>query len=172
MVESALIYANHPRLLMAFNRYNTVAEKPDKISAHLKNLAVLKAATLIECEFCMDIGSEYARATGCSDEQLLALPHARESGLFSDEELLVIELAAAASRTPPTVDDQLIAAARERFGDKGTFELCNIIAWENARARLNAALGIGAGGFSENRVCAIPERAARAGDAVQAAPIA
>lgn len=59
--------------------------------------------------------------------------------------------------TPPEVTDGQVAALRERFGDKGVVELNHIVAWENARARFNAALDIGAGGFCETRVCAVPD---------------
>jgi len=162
MVESARIFAHHPRLLRAYARFNRAVERPDAVGARLKHLAVLKAATIVECEFCIDIGSEQARKAGISDQHLLALPHALESGLFDEDELMVIDLATGMSRTPPEVDDTLIAALSRRFGDKGVLELCYLIAWENDRARLNAALGIGAGGFSQNRVCALPERQAPA----------
>lgn len=162
MVESATIYAHHPRLTRALALYNRAVEKPDAVSEFLKLLAVLKSATVVECEFCIDIGSEHSRHAGLSDEQLLALPRARESGLFSEEQLLVIDYAAGMSRTPVEVEDELIAALRARFGDKGVLELTHMIAWENARARTNAALNIGAGGFSAGRVCALPEREALA----------
>jgi AhpD family alkylhydroperoxidase len=157
VVESTRIYAHEPRRLLAYVRWNRAVERPAQLSKHLKELAVLKAATVVGCEFCIDIGSEYARRSGLSDEQLLALPRARESGRFSDDELAVIEFARAATLTPPEVSDEQVADLRERFGDKGVVELCHIVSWENARARFNAALAIGAGGFSDGRVCAVPD---------------
>jgi len=157
VVESTLIYAHDPRRLVAYARWNRAVERPARVPKRLKELAVLKAATVVGCEFCIDIGSAYARRSGLSDEQLLALPRARESGLFSEDELLVIDFARAATLTPPEVTDAQVAALRERFGDKGVVELCHIVSWENARARFNAALEIGAGGFSEGRVCAVPD---------------
>ena len=51
-----------------------------------------------------------------------------------------------------------MARVRERFGVKGTLELVQLIAWENARARMNLALDIGPEGFSEGKVCAVPDR--------------
>jgi 4-carboxymuconolactone decarboxylase len=170
VVESTLIYAHEPRRLLAYARWNRAVERPARVPKRLKELAVLKAATVVGCEFCIDIGSEYARRSGLSDEQLLALPRARESGLFSDEELLVIDFARAATLTPPEVTDGQVAALRERFGDRGVVELCHIVSWENARARFNAALEIGAGGFSEGRVCAVADPpGAAAGAAAPAA---
>ncbi len=157
-MRSAGVYAQHPRLMLDYMRFNRAAERGKRVPKGLSELAVVKAATIVGCEFCMDIGSEFARRSGLSDEQLLALHEAHESGLFSDDELLVIDLATGMSRTPGAVGDELMARVRERFGVKGTLELVHLIAWENARARINVALDIGPEGFCEGRACAIPDR--------------
>ncbi|HEU4392584.1 MAG TPA: carboxymuconolactone decarboxylase family protein [Solirubrobacterales bacterium] len=158
-MRSAGIYAQHPRLMVDFMRFNRAAERGKRVPKALTELGVLKAATMVGCEFCMDIGSEYARRSGLSDEQLLALHEARESGLFGEDELMVIDLAVGMTRTPGEVSDELMARVRDRFGVKGTLELVHAIAWENTRARVNVALGIEAEGFSEGKVCAVPDRA-------------
>jgi AhpD family alkylhydroperoxidase len=155
IVESTGVYAQNPRLMYWFVAFNRAVEKPKRVPERLRELAVLKAATVVECAFCMDIGSEYARRTGLSEAQLLALHDAEASGLFDADELLVITYARAMSVTPAEVDDELIAALRERYGDRGILELTHLVAWENARARTNAALGVGAGGFSAGKACAI-----------------
>jgi 4-carboxymuconolactone decarboxylase len=159
-VESAAIYARHPRLLRAFALFNRAVDHPGRrVPEHVRKLAELKAATVVECAFCIDIGSELARRSGLSDAQLLALHDPEPSGLFSADELLVIAYARAMSVTPPEVDDATVAALRRRYGDEGLLELTYLVAWENTRARLNAALGIGAGGFSAGRACALPASA-------------
>jgi AhpD family alkylhydroperoxidase len=158
MDECVAVYGHDQRLSRWFAAYNRAVEKPRRLPAQLRELAVLKAATVVGCEFCIDIGSEYARRAGLSDAQLLALHDPEPSGLFSDEELLVIAYARAISLTPPTVTDDHIAALEARYGPTGVLELTHLVAWENARARTNTALGIHAGGFSENRVCALPAR--------------
>lgn len=157
-MRSARIYAQHPRLMVDYMRFNRAAERGKRVPKALSELAVLKAATMVGCEFCMDIGSEYARRAGLSDEQLLALHEAHESGLFSEDELTVIDLAVGMSRTPGEVSDALMARVCDRFGVKGALELVHLIAWENTRARVNIALDIGAEGFSEGKVCAVPDR--------------
>jgi AhpD family alkylhydroperoxidase len=160
IVESTLVYAQNVRLMMAFVSFNRKAERPKRVPKGLRELAVLKAATVVGCEFCMDIGSEYLRREGFTDAQLLTLHDAEASGLFSEDELLVIGYARAMSVTPPEVTDEQVRALQERYGDAGVLELTHLVAWENTRARLNSALGIGAGGFSEGRACAVPDRAA------------
>jgi AhpD family alkylhydroperoxidase len=154
-MESGRVYARHPRLMLDYMRFNRAVERGKRVPKALMELGVLRAATMVGCEFCMDIGSEFARRSGLSDEQLLALPNAHESGLFSEDELLVIDLATGMTRTPGRIEDELMARVSERFGAKGALELIHMIAWENTRARINVALGIAPEGFSEGKVCAV-----------------
>jgi AhpD family alkylhydroperoxidase len=162
IVESVGVHAQNPRLMNWFAVFNRAVEKQDRVPALLRDLAALKAATVVECEFCIDIGSEYARRTGLTDAQLLALHDAEASGLFSVQELEVIAFAHGMSVTPAAVEDDVVAALQSRYGDRGVLELTHLVAWENARARTSAALGIGAGGFSDGRVCALPASASAA----------
>lgn len=157
-MESSRIYAHHPRLMVDFMRFNRAAERGKRVPKALSELAVLKAATVVGCEFCIDIGSEYARRSGLSDEQLLGLHDAHNSGLFSADELMVIDLAVGMTRTPGEVSEELMTRVCERFGAKGALELVHLIGWENTRARVNVALDVGAAGFSEGKVCAVPDR--------------
>jgi AhpD family alkylhydroperoxidase len=162
MTESAAVYARHPRLTRAFVLFNRSVEKPGVVPHRLRELAVLKAATVVECAFCIDIGSDFARRAGLTDAQLLALHDPVPSGLFSADELAVIAFAHALSCTPATADDATAAAIRDRFGDTGLIELSHLVAWENFRARLNVGLGVGPGGFSAGKACALPASAAGA----------
>lgn len=157
-LESAGMYAKHPRLAFDLMRYNRAAERTKHVPKLLAELGVAKAAAMVGCEFCIDISSEYVRRAGLGDAQLLALHEARESGLFDPDQLLVIELAEGMTTTPGAVSDELMERVVARFGEKGTLELVHLIAWENTRARANIALGVGAAGFSEGRVCSLAPR--------------
>jgi AhpD family alkylhydroperoxidase len=157
MVEPLQAFAHVPRLLLGYGAFELACEKVNRVEHGLKELAVLKAATVVNCEYCIDIGSAVARRSGCSDEQLLALASHRESELFSELEKLVLNYAAAISRTPAAASADLVAALREHFDDRQLVELTNAIALENMRARFNAALGIGSAGFSEGMVCAVAQ---------------
>ncbi len=159
-LESARVYARHPRVMFGWMRYNRAAERTPHVPKALAELAVLRAASMVGCEFCIDIGSEFARRRGLTDEQLLSLHDAHASGLFDPDQLLVIDLATAMSGTPAEVDDELMERVRTRFGVKGTMELTRLIAWESSRARLNVALDLGAEGFSTGKACALPYAAA------------
>src|ERR1700736_6010201 len=130
-----------------------------RVDERLKVLAELKAATLTQCEYCIDIGSQIARRAGISEEQLLALPRYRDSELFDETEKLVLDYAVGMTRTPVSVSDELFAELRSRFDEAQLVELTNIIAVENMRGRFNLAFGMGSAGFSEGMVCAVPETA-------------
>ena len=157
--DSAAIYAQNPRLLRWFALYDRAVGRSQHVPDKLHKLAELKAATVVECEFCIDIGSAIARESGLTDAQLLALHDPEPSGLFDADELLIIAYARGMSLTPPQVDDPTVAALRARFGDAGVFELTYAIAWENVRGRVNSALDIQPGGFSDGKVCALPATA-------------
>ncbi len=157
-LKSSGVYAKHLRLAASFMRYNRAAERTPHVPKLLAELGVAKAAAMVGCEFCIDISSEYVRRAGLGDEQLLALHEAHESGLFDEDQLLVIDLAEGMTGTPGAVSDELMARVVARFGDKGTLELVHLIGWENARARSNVALGVGPDGFSEGRACALGPR--------------
>ena len=157
-VEPLEIYAHAPRLLVGYGMLEDATARLHRVDHRLKVLAELKAATLSHCEYCIDIGSNIARQAGISEAQLLALPRYRDSAEFSELEVLVLDYAVGVSSTPVDVPDELFARLREHFDDAQLVELTNIIALENMRGRFNLALGVGAAGFSEGMVCAVPDR--------------
>jgi AhpD family alkylhydroperoxidase len=156
-IEPAEVYGHLPGVLIGYGMFVSAAERQRHVERRLKGLAVVKAATLTHCEYCIDIASSVARKSGLRDAQLLALPRYRDSEEFSELEKLVLDYAVAVTRTPVAVSDELFAALREHFDDRQLVELTNAIAIENLHARFNAALGIGSAGFTEGMVCAVPE---------------
>jgi AhpD family alkylhydroperoxidase len=156
MLEPLEVMAHAPGLLAAYGRLEQASAKLRRVDRRLGDLAELKAATLVGCAYCIDLGSQIARRrSAATDEQLLALPRYRESALFSDLEKLVLDYAAAISQTPVDVPDALFARLREHFDDAQLVELTFAIALENLRGRFNLALGIDAAGFSPG-VCPPP----------------
>jgi AhpD family alkylhydroperoxidase len=158
-IEPLEAYGHQRGLMLSYSMLESATGKANRVERRLKDLAVLKAATLSHCEYCIDIASSIARKAGLSDEQLLALPRYRESDLFDELEKLALDYAVGISRTPVDVPDALFASLRKHFDERQMVELTNEIALENMRARFNTALGIGAAGFTEGMVCARPETA-------------
>src|SRR5215218_562734 len=156
IIEPLELYAHAPGLMFAYGKIEEAAGKQDRVDGRLKVLAGLMAATLTNCEFCIDLGSQVARLSSLSDEQILALSDYRESDLFTDLEKLVLDYATGMSRTPVEVPDVLFARLWEHFDEAQLVELTSAIALENIRGRFNLALGVDAAGFSAGLVCAVP----------------
>src|SRR5215471_13482126 len=116
----------------------------------LKDLAVMAAAAAIGCAWCMDFG--YWEATmrhKVPAEKIRAVPAWRDSGMFTELERLVLEYAEAMTATPPAVTDEMTEKLRRVIGESGLVELTAIVAVENLRSRMNAALGLTAQGFKD-----------------------
>ena len=154
------VMAHAPGLLAGYGMLERAFAAASRVDERLKVLAVLKAAAIIGCEFCVDIGSWEARTSGLTDAQLRALPDYADSDLFSAREKLVLDLAVAMTRTPPEVGDLLFERLRAEFDAPQLVELTMAVALENLRSRFNDAFAIGPAGFSDGLVCAVPERAA------------
>ena len=156
--EPIELLAHAPELLRGVLAHQQAAAEANRVPTRLKHLAELKAATLTNCEYCIDLGSQISRRAGLSDELLLALPVYRTSPLFTELEKLVLDYAVAVTRTPVDVSDELFAKLREHFDEAQLVELAAAIAWENYRARFNRVFGVRPVGFCEGAFCALPQR--------------
>ncbi|WP_111766465.1 carboxymuconolactone decarboxylase family protein [Nakamurella deserti] len=124
------------------------------LDPQLKTLATLTAAVEIGCSWCVDFGWFLAEKDGLDLAKLQHVRQWRDSPLYSPVERAVIEFAEAMTATPPAVTDAMVAALRAELGDAATIELTAVVALENQRSRMNAALGLVAQGFSA--ACRLP----------------
>lgn len=159
-LEPVQVFAHKPGLLNAYGKLEQATAKLHGLPERLNHLAQLKAATMVNCEYCIDLGSQVARRAGFSDDELLDLPRYRDSDLFSELDKLVLDYVVGMSRTPVDVPDKLFAALRTHLDEAQMVELTHLIAIENFRGRFNSGVGVGAAGFSEGMVCAMPETVA------------
>jgi AhpD family alkylhydroperoxidase len=142
--------------------FDQAIEGASALDHRLKALVSLKAASVVNCSFCLDIGSAAARKLGVRVDELHAIADPRDSELFSARERLALDYAAALSRSPVEIEDELVSALRDEFDERELLELNYMIAWENFRARSNKGLGIGPTGFTHasRRATAEPVAAA------------
>ncbi len=162
-LEPTEIIAHHRPLLVGYGALSVASERYAKsIDKHLKQLAMLRSAQLIGCEWCLDFGSKLALQSGAPEEQLRDLSRWRESERFDERERLVLEYAEAMTRTPAAVDEELFGRLRAQFDERQIVELTITIALENLYSRSNWALGIESEGFSEGGYCVRPETLAQA----------
>lgn len=155
-LEPLEIYGHVPGLLRNYGRLEQATAKLHRLDWRLQVLAELKASTLIQCEWCIDLASQIARHSALTDQELLALPYYRDSDLFTDVDKLVMDYATAITSTPAHVPDSLFEELHEHLDDLQLIELTHHVALENLRGRFNVAFGIGPAGFTEGMVCAVP----------------
>jgi alkylhydroperoxidase family enzyme len=161
MLEPLRMYAYIPKLLNAYGRLEVAESKMDILSPRHRALAELKSAMTVRCGYCIDLGSAISRGWGLTDEELLALSDYQNATCFSDLDKLILAYATAVSRTPVEVPNELFDGLRGHLGNAQLVALTHIITLSNLRGRFNLALGIGAAGFSEGRVCALPDTGRR-----------
>jgi len=88
---------------------------------------------------------------GATVEKIQAVPHFKESPLFTERERVALEFAERMTITGEKVDDELFTRVRRHFSEAETVELAAAAALENFRSKLNVALGVESQGF-----CVLP----------------
>lgn len=139
---------HHPTLLRGTVAMELALQRSDELDWRLKDLAATRAAALVGCEFCIDFGSALLEHAGATQEQVAELPSWRESELFSPLDRLALEYAEALTATPVEVADELYSRLEEHFSESQLVELTAAITFENHRARMNHAFGVGSHGFA------------------------
>jgi len=165
-IEPVEIWAHQPKMMSGMGKFQQAVRKGHSVDERLKYLVELKGAQMIGCEFCVDLGSQICRNSGFSDDELLALPHYRDSELFTEREKRALDYTVAVMRTPVEVTDELFAQVKEHFTDEQLVEITALLTLVNLD-RLNAAFGVGSAGFSDGMVCVVPDRPAAVGSVAQ-----
>lgn len=158
-------YARNPRLMRGYAGLEQATASLTRLPLRLRALAELRAATLIGCPCCIDVGSQAARRWGRADGELMALPHYRGDPLVDCRDRLVLDYATAMTQTPAEVPDNLVCGLGDELDADQILELTHVVALENLRGRFNRALGIESAGFSDGAACAVPVSARNDGAA-------
>lgn len=148
------VMAHNSAILDAMSAYEQAAMRTNALPPRLKHLVNLKAAALLGCPFCIDIGSHIARDAGVSDAAVRELPDFRSSKAFSPDEIAALSATEAMTLGSGELDDETWLQLRGHFDDAQLVELFATIAWENFRSRFNKAAGLQAQGF-----CPLGQRA-------------
>jgi alkylhydroperoxidase family enzyme len=141
--------AHNPKVLAGYARTERSAATWDRLDGELKTLAVMASSAAVGCPWCMDFGYWEAYEQGMDRRKLHDVPLWRSSTAFTPLERDVLEYAEGMSATPPDVGDALAARLVERLGEPAFVELTAMVALENMRSRMNAALGLTSQGFKE-----------------------
>lgn len=145
------VQARAPMVLLGAGAMESSLWVSSRVPAALKELAAVRAAQMVGCSYCVDIGSSLLPALGLDAAKLAAVARWRESDAFDDTERLVLELAERVTATPVDVPPALLEQLGSRMSRAAVTELVAYACWENWRGRFNHAFGIGAAGFCELR---------------------
>ncbi len=159
------VTAHSPALMAGYSAFELAVERAQRLPGRVKELAALRTAMLVGCEWCLDFGPSVARATGVGEEQLRELHRWTDSDAFTPLDKLALEYAEAMTATPAQATDDIVARLREHLDDAQLVELTTSIAIENYRSRFNDAMGMAPQGFSRGAFCPRPDRAAVGGPA-------
>lgn len=152
MLDPGAAIAHNMQVGRSYAIFELQVERWHALDRELKDLAVMAAASRIRCAWCMDFGFWEATVDhAVPAAKIQAVPTSRDSDLFSELELLVVAYAEAMTATPPEVTDEMVAELGRHLNEAQLVELTAVIAVENMRSRMNAALGLTAQGFRERR---------------------
>ncbi len=151
------VWAYRPAITLGLAGLVQAVDHSKAIAPRTKDLASLRAAQLIGCSFCIDIGSAIVMRLGVPEEVLAALDTYDENPLFTPAERAAIRYAEEMTRTPVEVSDDLFAELRRHFDDRALVDLTAAIALENLHARFNWAFQIESDGL-----CKLPRNPALA----------
>ncbi|WP_369179982.1 carboxymuconolactone decarboxylase family protein [Streptomyces mutabilis] len=146
--------AHNPRVLWGDLRFEQSVAKWNRLDSDLKALAVMASAASIGCSWCMDFGYWENAQRGMDRRKLHDVPVWRESDAYTPLERDVMEYAEAMTATPPVVGDDLAERLRTTLGEPAFVELTAMVAVENLRSRINAALDLTSQGFKDS--CDVP----------------
>lgn len=147
VLDPGLALFHHRGVLASFLLTETSTGWWRRLDPTLKALAVLAAASRIGCSWCMDFGYWESHHQGVDAAKLRAVPTWRDSDVFTDLERQVLAYAEAMTETEPAVTDEMVASLRRSLSDRELVELTAMVALENQRSRVNAALGLTSQGF-------------------------
>lgn len=149
-VEPVEAASHHSGVLLATGLVEATADRGwHKLDPHLMLLAVQAAAGAVGCTWCTDFGYYESLQRGSDPAKVRDVPRWRDSDVYDARERAVLEYAEAASATPASVSDDVVARLHEHFSDAEIVELAAWVALENFRSRFNAGLGLRSQGFSD-----------------------
>lgn len=154
VLEPLAAAGHNPRVATTYGVLEAGVARWRTLDPTLSALAVMASAVQIGCSWCVDFGYWESEHGDVDPGKLHDVPAWRESDAYSAVERRVLEYAEAATATPPTVTDELAAALVDDLGEPAFVELTALVALENLRSRINAALGLSSQGFSDR--CEVP----------------
>lgn len=150
MLDPALVMFHHRRVLWTLFRAEGGIARWNSLDPTIQALAVLAPSAAIGCSWCVDFGYWEFHHRSVDPAKLRNVPRWRESDVYTDRERQVLAYAEAMTATPPEVTDEMVDGLRTWLSDQQLVELTSLVAVENQRSRINAAMGLTSQGFKES----------------------
>lgn len=145
----------HSGVLTAWGVFELLAgSRWRHLDSGLRALALQRVNTQIGCPWCVDFGYWEGIEHAVDAGKLGAVSNWRDSDLYEEDELAVLEFAEAATTTPSAVTEECVVRLRKFLDDEQIVELASWVALENYRSRFNSALGLTSQGFAQK--CSVP----------------
>lgn len=154
VLDGVYVMGHHRRLMWAVAGFERKVQRWHELDAQLKAFAVMASAASIGCSWCLDFAYYLAHTDGLDEAKAREVPRWRQSSVFTGLERDVMAYAEAMTATPPTVTDEMVTGLVEQLGEPALVELTQMVALENMRSRVNAAMGLRSQGFSD--ACELP----------------
>jgi len=139
-----------PRLEVLFLLFwGFLDRKRSPIDPALRALVQVYVAKLNWCQFCIDLNSHNFFQRSHSMEKIEALDHWRESLIYSEREVTLLEYVEILCSPRIKVTPELMAALKAHFDDDQIVELTALIAFQNMSAKFNAGLDIPSQGLCQ-----------------------
>ncbi len=149
-VEPSMAASHHAGVLIAMGALETAVQRGwRRLDPRLRWLAIQASAGEIGCSWCTDFGYYEAVQQGIDPQKVRDVPRFRDSDVYDATERAVLEYAVAATATPVTLTDELMATLHSSLSEAEIVELAGWVALENYRSRFNAGLGLKSQGFSD-----------------------
>ncbi|MEY2472545.1 MAG: hypothetical protein QOK28_1874 [Actinomycetota bacterium] len=147
--------SRRPGLLVATGASEFGVMVSNCVPEQLKLLAEFRAASIVGCEFCMDIGSAIAELTALDPRQITELDQFETSDAFSPRERAVVRFATVLSQRTAEVSPELRAELASYFSRAQIVELAYTIAHENERARFYIGIDLPPSRFASDGACRV-----------------
>lgn len=144
-----------PAILMGVAAGETAEMVSTRLDGRLKLLAQFRVASIVGCEFCLDVGAALARYEDLDERQLLELHDFERSDAFNEDERLVLRFATGLSEVPARAPKELREQLLGRFTKGQLVELAAAIAHEHQRTRLYLALDVRPARFAPDNACRV-----------------
>jgi len=150
MLDPSSVALHNRRVFTTMMLTESTVPRWKSLDPTLAAMATMAPSALIGCTWCLDFGYWEHTHRGVPAAKLRDVPIWRESDVYTDLERRVLEYAEAMTVTPPEVTDEMVEALRTDLSDEQLVELTALVALENQRSRVNAALGLTSQGFKEH----------------------